>query len=137
MSSDPFFADSLARGVCFVMSENLFNAIPQLDDYICPICASITYRPIRLSCSHVFCIRCLVVLQRQKKSKCPICRAEVVLLADSTNIDESLLQFLKMYFPKEVKAKQLENEKLAGLDQLDKIGMGKRKKEDKVDCIIM
>jgi hypothetical protein len=45
MSSDPFFAESLARGVCYVMSENLLSILPQLDDYTCPVCASITYRP--------------------------------------------------------------------------------------------
>lgn len=97
MSSDPFFADSLARAVCSVMSENLLSVLPQLDDFLCPVCASITFRPgkshfvardltsclVRLACSHVFCIRCLVVLQRQKKSQCPICRRDVVLQADS------------------------------------------------------
>ena len=45
MSSDPFFTESLVRGICFVMSENLLSILPQLDDYICPVCASITYRP--------------------------------------------------------------------------------------------
>ena len=45
MSSDPFFAESLARGVCYVMSENLLSVLPQLDDYTCPICASITFKP--------------------------------------------------------------------------------------------
>ena len=45
MSSDPFFADPLARAVCYVMSENLLSVLPQLDDYTCPVCASITIRP--------------------------------------------------------------------------------------------
>lgn len=45
MSSDPFFAESLARGVCYVMSENLLSVLPQLDDYTCPVCASITFKP--------------------------------------------------------------------------------------------
>jgi len=95
MSSDPFFADSLARAVCYVISENLLSIIPDIDDYTCPVCASLTFKPgklpilyhscriVRLACSHVFCIRCLVMLQRQRKAKCPICRAEVVLQADS------------------------------------------------------
>jgi hypothetical protein len=42
------------------------------------------------------------------------------------NVDGALVQFLKLYFPKEVKAKQKENEKLAGLDQLEALGFGKR-----------
>jgi len=45
MSSDPFFTESLAKGICFVMCENLLSVLPQLDDYICPVCASLTYRP--------------------------------------------------------------------------------------------
>ena len=53
--------------------------------------------------------------------------------ADSGNIDEKLLAFLKLNFPKEVNAKQLENEKAAGLDQLDKVGLGKRQNNE---CII-
>jgi len=47
------------------------------------------------------------------------------------------LNFLKLYFPKEVKAKQIENERLAGLDQLDKIGLGVRTRDNKLDCVIM
>lgn len=43
----------------------------------------------------------------------------------SENIDESLLRFLKMYFPRETKAKQLENERAAGMDQLTAAGFGK------------
>lgn len=60
----------------------------------------------------------------------------VRLLAKLTylgNLDEKLLTFLNENFPKEVKAKQKENEKAAGLDQLDKVGMGKRRDGD---CII-
>ena len=45
MSSDPFFSESLARAVCYVMSENLLSVLPQLDDYTCPVCASITFKP--------------------------------------------------------------------------------------------
>jgi len=52
------------------------------------------------------------------------------------NIDENLLKFLNLYFPKEVKAKQLENEKAAGLDQLEKIGMAPRQRGEKGDCVI-
>lgn len=42
------------------------------------------------------------------------------------NIDEALLRFLKLYFPKETKTKQLENERAAGLDQLAATGLGPR-----------
>ena len=49
------------------------------------------------------------------------------------NLDGKLLMFLNENFPKEVKAKQKENERAAGMDQLDKVGMGKRGDSD---CII-
>jgi|SRR5271156_4562386 len=134
MASDRFFSESLAKSVNYVIAENLLTVLPQLDDYTCPVCASITFKPIRLSCGHVFCIRCLIKLQRQKKPHCPICRRDVVMEADSGNIDEKLLAFLKLYFPREVKAKQLENEKALGLDQLEKVGFGKGEGKE---CIIM
>ena len=49
------------------------------------------------------------------------------------NVDADLVQFLRLYFPKEVKAKQKENERLAGLDQLEALGFGKRSNGD---CVI-
>jgi len=92
------------------MSSKLLAILPQLDDYLCPICQSISVKPVRLSCSHVFCVRCLVKLQRKAKRFCPMCRSDVVLSADSTNLDYGLLNFLRLYFPKEAKEKQKENE---------------------------
>ena len=34
------------------------------------------------------------------------------------------MEFLKLYFPKEVKTKQLEIEKAAGMEQLQLLGLG-------------
>ena len=56
--------------------------LPSLDDYACLICTSIAFKPVRLSCGHLFCVRCLVKMQRAGKEECPLCRAKVVLLAD-------------------------------------------------------
>jgi len=99
------------------MSSKLLTIIPQLDDYLCPICQSISVKPVRLSCSHVFCVRCLVKLQREAKRFCPMCRSDVVLQADATNLDVSLLNFLRTYFPREAKEKQKENEHEVVLEQ--------------------
>ncbi|KAK9464177.1 SPX domain-containing protein [Lipomyces oligophaga] len=96
---------SIARAVCYTMADQLLSMIPQLDDYICPVCYLIAYRPIRLDCGHVFCIRCLVKLQRQAKDECPICRQQVVLEANGANVDTALQNHMKLYFPKEVKQK--------------------------------
>lgn len=58
--------------------------LPSLDDYVCLICMSIAFKPIRLSCGHLFCIRCLVKMQQRRKEQCPLCRAPSVLLADKS-----------------------------------------------------
>ncbi|KAI5793864.1 SPX domain-containing protein [Peziza echinospora] len=117
IASDNFVSSELAKAICFTMNERLVSIIPQLDDYLCPICSSISIKPVRLSCSHVFCVRCLVKLQRERKRFCPICRSDVVLDADSDNLDLSLWRFLKEYFPKESKIKQMENEREVTLEQ--------------------
>lgn len=111
MATDPFFTNGLAQAMYYAVASNVMAVVPQLDDFECPVCTSITIKPVRLSCSHVFCVRCLIRLQLAKENHCPICRRENVLQADSTNIDWALLNFLKMYFPKEAREKQKENER--------------------------
>ena len=114
-----FFVDGpdMAKALSAQVSSKILSAVPQLNDYLCPICCSIAYRPVRLQCEHVFCIRCLIVMQREGKDKCPLCRAGVVMQADSINLDSALAAFLKKYFPTEVKAKQRENEEAIAKDQ--------------------
>lgn len=131
MASDPFFIDGLAQAMYFAMASNVMAVVPQLDDYECPVCTSITIKPVRLSCSHVFCVRCLVKLQLSKENHCPICRRENVLQADSTNIDWALLNFLKMYFPVESRVKQKENEQENLRAQVAASGL------DNKACVIM
>jgi len=77
----PFMAQDLAKATCFTISEELLHIIPQIDDYLCPICFALSYKPVRLRCGHVFCIRCLIVMQRAEQDHCPLCRGEVVLEA--------------------------------------------------------
>ncbi|KAB2576308.1 Zinc finger RING-type protein [Lasiodiplodia theobromae] len=107
----------IAKAICYQVSTELLPIVPQLDDYLCPVCFSISYRPVRLRCQHIFCIRCLIVLQRTKEDHCPLCRGEVVMEADSGNLDPALADYLVKYFPDEVKLKQKENVKAAGVDQ--------------------
>ncbi|KAI1625528.1 SPX domain-containing protein [Exophiala viscosa] len=112
-----FMAHNLAKATCFTISEELLNIIPQLNDYLCPVCFSISYKPIRLRCGHIFCIRCMVVLQREEQDRCPMCREGVVLEASSENLDKDLMKFMKSNFTAAVKAKQKENEIQAGIDR--------------------
>ncbi len=81
LSKAPFMAQDLAKATCFTISEEILHIIPQLDDYLCPICFTISYQPVRLRCNHVFCIRCLIVMQRARQDHCPLCRGGVVLEA--------------------------------------------------------
>ncbi|ODV98096.1 hypothetical protein PACTADRAFT_31507 [Pachysolen tannophilus NRRL Y-2460] len=118
---DPFIKESFAHTMCAVISSRLLNIIPQLDDYTCPICCSVTFKPIRLDCGHVFCVRCLVKMQRKRQDNCPLCREKVVMRADEHNLDLARLEYLKLYFPKETKAKQLETEKEIAKEQFEAI----------------
>lgn len=81
LASQPFVAQDLAKAACFTIQEKLLQIVPQLNDYLCPVCFSISFKPIRLRCNHVFCIRCLIVMQRAKQDHCPLCREEVVMEA--------------------------------------------------------
>ncbi|KAK6202776.1 SPX domain-containing protein [Scheffersomyces amazonensis] len=103
---------SLAQTICFIIQNKILTLVPQLDDYSCPICMSIAYKPIRLDCGHLFCVRCLVKSKQQKKHNCPICRYEnAILLADSSNLDHEAEVIMEKYFPKEVKEKLKERDK--------------------------
>ncbi|KIW61160.1 hypothetical protein PV05_01317 [Exophiala xenobiotica] len=113
----PFMAQNLAKATSFTISEELLKVIPQLNDYLCPVCFTISYKPVRLNCGHVFCIRCMLVMQRALQERCPLCREPVVLEATSDNLDRELIKFMKTNFKAAVKAKQRENEIQAGVDR--------------------
>jgi E3 ubiquitin-protein ligase BAH len=115
--SSPFMVQDLAKATCFTISEEVLNVIPQLNDYLCPICFTISWRPIRLRCGHLFCIRCMVVLQREEKKHCPLCREEVVMEATERNIDKAMVKFLQAEFKADVKEKQKQNQIAAGIDR--------------------
>lgn len=83
LSGKPFLAEMVAKAVCFRISEELLPIVPQLNDYLCPVCFSISFKPVRLRCGHVFCIRCLIVMQRARNDLCPLCRGLAVMQADS------------------------------------------------------
>ncbi|KAI1809239.1 RING-14 protein [Poronia punctata] len=104
-------AGSVARDVCARMSTELISVVPQLDDYLCPICFVVAYWPVRLHCDHVFCSRCLVKMSQRGERHCPLCRADTVMMAGIANFDADRAAFLRKYFPKEVKEKIRANER--------------------------
>lgn len=80
---EPFLPQKMAKAVCYTISEEILSIVPQVNDYLCPICFSIAFKPIRLRCQHVFCIRCLITMQRTRQDQCPLCRQGVVMEACS------------------------------------------------------
>ncbi|KAF2685863.1 hypothetical protein K458DRAFT_18577 [Lentithecium fluviatile CBS 122367] len=126
----PSFSEHLAKAVCAEVNTQILSHVPQIDDYSCPTCMDLKWRPVRLGCGHVFCIRCLIIMQGKKQEKCPLCRQSTVGEANSVdNLDQELSIFLKKWFPDEVKAKQKYNELMAGIDQYGEVYAEK--------CIVM
>ncbi|ENI01473.1 hypothetical protein COCC4DRAFT_53206 [Bipolaris maydis ATCC 48331] len=117
----PEFSEHLAKAVCAEVNTQILSHVPQIDDYSCPMCMEIQWRPVKLSCNHTFCIRCLIVMQNNKQYNCPFCRQRTIFHANSDNLDTEKAAFLKKWFPQEVKDKQRYNEKMAGVDQYGEV----------------
>ncbi|KAF2219413.1 RING-14 protein [Elsinoe ampelina] len=110
-------ARSIAKDMCAEIQTNVMVVVPQLDDYLCPVCTELAWKPIKLGCCNaIFCIRCVIQLQRSDELRCPMCRSESVPAADSSRIDRDTMLRLQKYFPKEVRIKQAANERAAGVD---------------------
>ncbi|KJK84138.1 hypothetical protein H634G_00501 [Metarhizium anisopliae BRIP 53293] len=116
IQSESFLSRDMAKDICAQMSQQVVTVVPQLNDYLCPVCFSVAYRPVRLDCGHVFCIRCVVKIQRRNERHCPLCRADVVMNASADNLDRVLEKYMKQYFAKEVKEKQRANEIERGIE---------------------
>ncbi|KAJ7083647.1 SPX domain-containing protein [Mycena belliarum] len=123
---------SLPRILVQELGTTLLPIIPSLDDYACLICTSIAFKPIRLSCGHLFCVRCLVKMQKRGQDDCPMCRAPCVLLADRSNVDWAMLNFMRDWFPEESSVKLRQNEQEAAQEQLVEMGIDPDQK-----CIVM
>ncbi|GAA5866156.1 hypothetical protein JCM8547_000616 [Rhodosporidiobolus lusitaniae] len=118
---------SLPHILLSTFTTTLLPIIPALEDYECSICGDVAFKPIRLSCGHKFCVRCLVKMQKRGQDSCPQCRSQVVLRANATNLDHELQDFLVRWFPKEVKAKEKSNTKEAAKEELEEMGIVERK----------
>ncbi|KIY45090.1 hypothetical protein FISHEDRAFT_50052 [Fistulina hepatica ATCC 64428] len=112
---------SLSHILVQSITETLLPIIPHIDDYSCIICTSIAFKPVRLSCGHLFCVRCLVKMQKRGQADCPMCRAHVVMRADRTNIDHALVNFMQDWFPIEAKLKLKENEAERAREELEEL----------------
>ncbi|CCL98486.1 uncharacterized protein FIBRA_00484 [Fibroporia radiculosa] len=120
-TSDTSISLSLVLGQA--IGENILPIIPHIDDYACLICTSIAFKPIRLACGHLFCVRCLVKMQKRNQPHCPMCRASNVLSANRSNVDWALLNFMKDWFPEESRQKLRQNEKEVAEEELEELGI--------------
>ncbi|KAH9475912.1 hypothetical protein JR316_0011473 [Psilocybe cubensis] len=128
-ASSPFtFPRLLVQALC----TTLLPIIPSLEDYSCLICTSIAFKPIRLDCGHLFCVRCLVKMQKRGKGECPCCRRWVVLGANRRNVDWALLNFMQDWFPLEARDKLHHNEKEAAEEEMRELGI-----DPDQGCIVM
>ncbi|KXN82923.1 hypothetical protein AN958_02006 [Leucoagaricus sp. SymC.cos] len=123
---------SLPRILVQAIGETLLPIIPHIDDYSCLICTSIAFKPIRLDCGHLFCVRCLVKMQKRGKANCPMCRSPSVLVANRSNVDWALMNFMQDWFPIEAKEKLKSSEKEATAEELAELGL-----DPNATCIIM
>lgn len=111
------FAKSIATDMCAAISSKVVAIVPQMDDFICPICYGLAWRPIRLGCcSAIFCIRCVIQLQKDGEDRCPMCRQPSIMRATAANIDDNTAAYLQKYFPEEVKQRQKANERATAID---------------------
>lgn len=116
VQSKRFLSESVAKDLCAQVSTQVVSTVPRVDDYACPICMSIAWLPVRLDCRHVFCVRCIVKMQRDRKRQCPMCRQVNVMQADLRNLDHELARFLSLYFKKETKEKQAASDLERGIE---------------------
>ncbi|KAK5710548.1 hypothetical protein LTR17_018820 [Elasticomyces elasticus] len=87
------FANSIARDMHAEISSKVLSIVPQVDEWNCPVCYEMAWRPA----DHV--------------QRCPTCNAETVARADGRHINYEAMDFLEKYFPMETKQRQKENEK--------------------------
>ncbi|EJD34798.1 hypothetical protein AURDEDRAFT_188931 [Auricularia subglabra TFB-10046 SS5] len=125
-------ATSLAHNLLLALTETLLPILPTVEDYTCLICTSIAFKPIRLDCGHLFCVRCLVKMQKAGKGNCPLCRAPTVLRAGKANLDAALQNLMQEWFPREVREKAKSNEREAAQEELAELGFDARER----NCVV-
>lgn len=115
IESTRVMSGSIAKDMCAAISSQIVALVPQIDDYLCPVCFAIAWRAVRLQCNHVYCVRCVIKMQR-RHDHCPLCRADTVEKASEDNMDLELERFLKKNFREEVKEKAIADDIETGVE---------------------
>ncbi|GMK55653.1 hypothetical protein CspeluHIS016_0207090 [Cutaneotrichosporon spelunceum] len=137
VSTWTFYNTSLPHVLLARMTDTLLPILPSLDDFACLICMSIAFKPIRLTCGHLFCVRCLVKMQQRGNDSCPLCRKNTVLLADRACLDVTLMNFMKDWFPREVRTKQLESTAEIARESIEDAAGIRPSERDRERCVVM
>lgn len=56
------------------MASRSDGHFPDLSTYSCSICMDIFEEPVRLTCRHVFCSKCIQGMSTAEQPACPVCR---------------------------------------------------------------
>ncbi|EGF98445.1 uncharacterized protein MELLADRAFT_95687 [Melampsora larici-populina 98AG31] len=106
-----------------VLSERLVEVVPILENYECPICREIAYKPVKMNCGHRFCVRCLVKLQKSSEDRCPVCRQCVVLDTTPRALELQTKVYMERWFPKEIKLKTKDDARELAIEELNELGL--------------
>lgn len=77
LSTNKLLALSVARDMATSIATELVTLVPQLQDYLCPVCENIASYPMKPSCGHIICSRCMNKMLRKKMFRCPLCRIDI------------------------------------------------------------
>ena len=87
IAAEPFSSERLAKDLGSQMARDLVSIVPQPEGRLCPVCLELRWKPLRLRCQHILCVRCVLLLQRERDKHCPFCRAETIMELDKrTNV---------------------------------------------------
>ncbi|KAI9592704.1 SPX domain-containing protein [Syncephalis fuscata] len=128
----PFFTMNLSHNIVMAICDKFVAIVPRVDDYACPICYGLCWKPIRLVCRHLFCLRCLIKAQKTDMHDCPICRhPKAVIDAYADQLDTPLMNMLALYFPHIDREVGLEEaQMISGVDWRSSEERGMMRKED-------
>lgn len=90
-----------------IKKPNLFDFITKLEnvnqDFLCSLCCTLFYLPVKLQCNHSFCNHCLESWFNHEKDKlhCPLCFQEYPL-SIKIEIDKELKRKIELIYKKEL-----------------------------------
>eukprot|EP00897_Mesotaenium_endlicherianum_P003025 jgi/Mesen1/2750/ME000169S01909 len=80
--------------------------VPSVDDFCCPICQDLVFKPVVNVCGHVFCFWCVHrAMSPYAESQCPVCRRQ---FEHFPRICALLHAFLARAFPRDYAARAAE-----------------------------